>query len=126
MAANVVLEPAPGDQKRVAKRHENIFVGTVMVVIAVDDNLISRDQQIDPHGVGPSVTMMPMRLRDHDVTARDSAGKPLQLVDVIESRLTDRLIDRQVIERNLWLRLHGGVVSGERCVQPHAARSGKR
>lgn len=110
-AADVVFEPAAGDQERVAKGHENVFVGMVAVVIAIDDDLASGNHEIDPHGIEPALPMVPMRLRDHDVAAGDAVGKPLQLVDVVEGRVADHLIDRKIVERHLGLRLHGHLSS---------------
>jgi hypothetical protein len=50
---------------------------------------------------------MPMGLRDHDVAAGDATKHPLELGDVVEGRVANHLVDRKIIERHLWLGLHG-------------------
>ena len=105
---HVVFQPPPRRIEGVAERHEDILVRMVEVMIAVDDDLAAGHDEIDTHAVEPPLAVVPVRLGDDDVAAGDPVRKPLQLRDMVERRIADRIVDRQVIERNLWLRLHGG------------------
>jgi hypothetical protein len=82
-------------------------VGVVAVVVSIDDEFTAGHHKIDADGKEPPFAMMPMGLRDHDAAAGDAVVHPLELVDVVEDRVADRLVDRKIIERHLRLGLHG-------------------
>ena len=56
----------------------------------------------------PPLAMVPVGLRDDNVAPRDPVIKVLEMIDVLECRVADGLVDRDVVERDLGLGLHGG------------------
>jgi hypothetical protein len=78
------------------------------MVLAVDDDLVAGHADIDADRIEPSLAVVPVGLGDDDVAARDPVGEVLELIDVLECRVADGLVDRDVVERDLGLSLHGG------------------
>ena len=103
----MILQLPPGREERIAEGHEHVLMGMVAVVFAVHDDLATGHDQIDPYGVEIAPAVMAMRLRHDHMAAGDAIGIPLELSNVVERGVPHRLIDRQVIERHLRLRLHG-------------------
>jgi len=109
-ATHVILEPSPGRREGIAHRHEHVLVGMVYVMVVVDDDLATRHADIDTNGIKPPLAMVSVGLGDDDVAPRDPVVKGLEMFDVLECRVADGLVDRDVVERDLSLRLHGGLL----------------
>jgi len=107
-ATHPILELPLRRCEGIAKRHEHILVGMVEMMLLVDDDLAAGHADIDADGVEPALAVVPVGLGDDDMAAGDPAVGVLELVDVLEYLVTDGLVDRDVVEGDLGLSLHGG------------------
>lgn len=108
LAAHVVLKPPPRRGEGIAKRHADIFVGVIEMMLTVDDDLAPGHADIHADGIEPSRPVVSVRLGDDDMAAGDPIAKSLEMVNMLERRVADSLIDRDVVEGDLGLGLHGG------------------
>jgi hypothetical protein len=108
----VILEPSLGGVERVAKRDVDVFVGMVEVVVAVDHDLATWDDELDADRVEAAATVVAVGLGHDDVAAGDAVGEPLEVGHVLERRGADVRIDGQIVERHLRLGLHDGTPVG--------------
>ena len=109
---HVILEPPAGRIERITERHIDVFVGVILGMVAVDHDLPAGHHEIDSHRIESSLTLVAMGLCDDDMAARDPVAHLLELGHVIERGITHVVIDRKIVERNLWLRLHGSAPRG--------------
>lgn len=105
----MVFEAAPGRGKGVAESDEHVLVPLVSLVVAVDDDLPAGDGQIDADRPQPALAVVAVGLGDHDVAAGDPVVEPLEFGDVLQGGVADGLVDRHVVEGDLWLGLHGSL-----------------
>jgi hypothetical protein len=110
LATHVILEPPPGRGEGIVKRHEDVFVGVIEMVLTVDDDLSPGHTDIHVDRIEPPLAVVSVRLGDDNVAAGDPVAESLELVDVLERRVANGIVDRNVVEGDLGLSLHGGLL----------------